>query len=759
MRNEPYVAYHLETFNLSTSMQTFSRTFTMDSPTDNNINFDFNLGGNTANTYIDSASLKKVNCGISPPSIQCECPAPAQPGNAVTVSNVNQLQNAISQARNQNGNMTIRVNPGVYQVNNTLVIEPNMTNLSIVGATGNRDDVFIKAEGPFGGINNVILVQADDFTVGHLTIGESSGHAIQIQAEQDADNFTAINVRFVDVLTQLLKVSRVEDGPDPFSDNGRVMCCAFEFTAGIAYQNYTGGIDAHRSKNWLVQNNTFKGIRSPDGIIAEHAIHFWRSSEGTMAIGNRIDNCDRGVGFGLTNPGDGHRGGLVMNNFIHVNRGVGIGLEHSPNTKVYNNTVINDNYSRSIEYRFAATTNVQILNNLVSGEISDRGENDGAGGYIDFNYRVFDRSIFANADNYDYHLVGTPAGIVDAGTPLSEVNVDIDCDNRVSGAGMDIGADEVSGGNDQNQCQQQGQTCNDSDNCTIGETYDANCNCTGGTYTDADGDGLCIGNDPDDNDPCNPNSCNSCNVFDDQDFESGWGIWNDGGSDARRSTKDASYANSGSRCVRLRDNSGSVSSTYTDALDMSAVTSVNVSFSYIANSMENNEDFFFEISTDGGTSYAIIQEWNAGSEFVNGTRYNETVTINQNFTDNTRFRFRCDASGNGDLIYIDDVLIEACGGTILPVKVEILPTSIAVNLYPNPANHSIQLDCEISENTHAQIQVYDNLGQLVKNMTNIELYEGTQTLNVDVSDLSTGMYFCTLKSDKWQTVKKFVIAR
>ena len=308
-------------------------------------------------------------------------------------------------------------------------------------------------------------------------------------------------------------------------------------------------------------------------------------------------------------------------------------------------------------------------------------------------------------------------------------------------------------------CPQQGQNCNDNNPCTTGETYDANCNCTGGVYTDTDGDGLCIGEDPNDNDPCNPNPCNGCDVFDDQDFESGWGIWNDGGSDVRRSINDANYANNGSYCARLRDNSGALSSMYTDALDMSALTSVDVSFSYITNSMENNEDFFLEFSTNNGTSYAVIGRWVRERDFDNGTRYNETVSIDGPLSSNTRLRFRCDASDNGDLVYIDDVRIEACGGTISTAKVEVLSASVSVNLYPNPANQSIQIDCEMSENTQAQIQVYDNIGQLVKNMTNIELHEGTQTLNVDVSDLPAGMYFCALQSNEWQTVKKFVIAR
>jgi|GEM_PF-623800 len=777
----PYTDYHYQTVNLTPNMQEFTATFTMNSATDNNVNFDFNLGGNATNTYIDFASLRKANCGgcpsagtpcndgdsnttndvedgncncsgtpINPPTTDCDCPDLSTNGTVVSVSNITQLQNAIN---NSNGNTTIMVQPGDYVLNYGLSISADKPNLTIMGATGNRDDVTLRGLGwNNSAVTHIFDVSADGFTVANMTLRDVYYHLIQIHSENDADDFTAQNVRFLDGKEQLLKVSA---GASTFSDRGRVLCCAFEFTAGIAYQNYTGGIDAHKSKDWLVQNNTFKGIRSPDDVVAEHAIHFWRDCEGTRAIGNQIERCDRGIGFGLGNVYEnGHRGGLIMNNFVHTNRDVGIGLEYAPDIKVYNNTVITDNYPRSIEYRFPGTSNVQIINNLVSGEISDR--SSGATGTLTTNYQVSNSNIFVDAANYDYHLAGTPSGIVDAGTALSEVTADIDCDNR--NGGIDIGADEVAGGNAGNDCQQQGQTCNDGNNCTTGSTYDANCNCVGGNYTDADGDGLCIGEDPNDNDPCNPNACNGCDVFDEENFENGWGIWNDGGSDVRRNSRDAAYANSGNFCVRLRDDTGSASSISTDALNMNTVTSVDISFSYIPVSMENNEDFFLEFSNDG-VAYAVVGRWIRGRDFENDIRYNETITIDGPFGSNTRFRFRCDASGNGDFIYIDDIVIEACGGAISLAKVEVPATSISVNLYPNPANHNIQLDCEISENTQAQMQIYDNVGQLVKNMTNIELNEGIQTLNVDVSDLPSGMYICALQSNEWQTVKKFVIAR
>ncbi len=44
-------------------------------------------------------------------------------------------------------------------------------------------------------------------------------------------------------------------------------------------------------------------------------------------------------------------------------------------------------------------------------------------------------------------------------------------------------------------CALTGQTCDDGDNCTTGETYDGDCECNGGILQDSDNDGVCDAND------------------------------------------------------------------------------------------------------------------------------------------------------------------------------------------------------------------------------------------------------------------------
>ncbi|MEO1259805.1 MAG: G8 domain-containing protein [Bacteroidota bacterium] len=163
--------------------------------------------------------------------------------------------------------------------------------------------------------------------------------------------------------------------------------------------------------------------------------------------------------------------------------------------------------------------------------------------------------------------------------------------------------------------------------------------------------------------PPPPTGCTWATI-DANDFESGWGIWNDGGSDCRRSIHDDEFAASGEYCVRLRDNTNTSVMT-TDDLDLSNFEEIKVEFAYVCISMDNsNEDFWLQISTDGGDSFVTVEEWNEGDEFENEEGYLDVVTIaGMTFTENTQLRFRCDASGNADKVYIDDVTISGCGSS------------------------------------------------------------------------------------------------
>ena len=148
------------------------------------------------------------------------------------------------------------------------------------------------------------------------------------------------------------------------------------------------------------------------------------------------------------------------------------------------------------------------------------------------------------------------------------------------------------------------------------------------------------------------------------EFESGFGNWNDGGSDCSLYTS-GTRAHQGNNAIDIQDNSTPpASTTYTDNLALAAYDQVKVDFWYYCYSMDNsNEDFWLQISTDGGSNWTTVEEWNLGDEFVNEQFYPDSVIITGfTLTNNTQLRFRCHASGNADDVYIDEVLISAQGG-------------------------------------------------------------------------------------------------
>lgn len=370
----------------------------------------------------------------------------AQPGADMYVSyvtNVGGLRTAITDARTRlPQTTTIFLTDGTYDLTGQQGFWIDVPGLTIRGQSGTRDAVTIRGGGMTGGTTHVFWIAADDVTLADMTIGWVKHHPIQVFGEQDVDRLRVRNLRIADGGQQLLKVST--DFKTAMSDDGIVECSLFEYTAGIGPSWYIGGIDAHRSVGWIVRDNTFRNIRSPEtaddgrGNWAEHAVHFWSDSKNTIVERNIIVNSDRGIGFGL---GDrGHAGGIIRNNMIFHDASygdVGIGLENAADVHVLHNTIFfNNNYQNAIEYRFGGTR-ATIANNLTNKRITAR---DGGTATLTTNATNAAAEWFANVAAGNLRLTRAIAGITDSGTSASNTPTDIDRATRANPP--DIGADE-----------------------------------------------------------------------------------------------------------------------------------------------------------------------------------------------------------------------------------------------------------------------------------------------------------------------------
>ncbi|RMG87745.1 MAG: T9SS C-terminal target domain-containing protein, partial [Bacteroidetes bacterium] len=261
-------------------------------------------------------------------------------------------------------------------------------------------------------------------------------------------------------------------------------------------------------------------------------------------------------------------------------------------------------------------------------------------------------------------------------------------------------------------------------------------------------------------------------------FEGGWGIWNDGGSDARRSINDAAYANTGSYCIRLRDNT-STSVMTTDVLDLSAYSELTVNFSYYVRSFEGTEDFWLQLSTDGGATYTTIEDWVRTIDFNNNERHNPSVIIPGPFTNNCRLRFRADASGNSDWVYIDDVDIQGCangngGNSALPTEETPVTepvsdttspdidldsdnhSSIQLMLFPNPATDFVRVVYRLPAGQSGRLVLANLTGQPIRTF---DAPADVPEMRLEIGDLTPGYYFIQLSGGEEGVVKKLVVIR
>ncbi len=247
-------------------------------------------------------------------------------------------------------------------------------------------------------------------------------------------------------------------------------------------------------------------------------------------------------------------------------------------------------------------------------------------------------------------------------------------------------------------------------------------------------------------------------------FESGWDGWSDGGSDCARVSSSRSYE--GSYSIRIRDNSGTESAMTSESFDLSSYDSVEVEFYFYPNSMESGEDFWLRFYN--GSSWSTVASYARGTDFNNNTYYVATVTLNAasfNFASDSQFRFQCDASGNADRIYVDQVTIKGIIGSGFIPNVNSIVDLVGMNygialdnsnetdfeydfkMYPNPVKNVLNIELVDAES--ATFRITNLLGQTVK--SGILRQQG-----IDVSSLQDGIYVIEVNDGDENMIRKFI---
>lgn len=360
----------------------------------------------------------------------------------IRVANESDLQRAVGQLRS---GTSIVLAPGDYRLSRTLSINGTYSDVTLRGATGNRDDVRIYGGGmttPTRDVPHAIWIGGNvrNITIADLTVRDVAAHAIVFNAGTESP--TVSNVHLADAGAQFIKSN---PGATGGVDNGVIEKSLFEYTT-TAPSDYTNGVDVHTGTNWAIRDNVFRNIVGPAGTLAGPAVLVWNRSANTTTERNRFINCARSISYGLVERDGGrdHRGGVIRNNLIFRSKtqagDVGIMVADSPGTQVLNNTVfLSGTYASPIEYRYRGSANLVVVNNIVDGTITSR---DGATASEHHSIQRASAMLFVDADAGDLHLSPRAVEAIDRGAPLSAVPDDWDRDPRPLGAAPDIGADE-----------------------------------------------------------------------------------------------------------------------------------------------------------------------------------------------------------------------------------------------------------------------------------------------------------------------------
>ena len=79
--------------------------------------------------------------------------------------------------------------------------------------------------------------------------------------------------------------------------------------------------------------------------------------------------------------------------------------------------------------------------------------------------------------------------------------------------------------------------------------------------------------------------------------------------------------------------------------------------------------------------------------------------------------------------------------------------------YPNPFNPSTQLEFGISKLGFVSLRIYDILGKEVATIVNEKLSPGIYKYEFNGSNLSSGIYFYTIKAGDFTETKKMTLIR
>lgn len=124
-----------------------------------------------------------------------------------------------------------------------------------------------------------------------------------------------------------------------------------------------------------------------------------------------------------------------------------------------------------------------------------------------------------------------------------------------------------------------------------------------------------------------------------------------------------------------------------------------------------------------------------------------------------------------DMSFINQSTGWACGNAIISktqngavTSISQTSTSVPQNFslkqnYPNPFNPETKINFDIKNSTFVSLKVFDMTGKEIKTLVNENIFAGSYEINFDGSELNSGVYFYTLKTDGFTETKKMMLVK
>ncbi len=127
---------------------------------------------------------------------------------------------------------------------------------------------------------------------------------------------------------------------------------------------------------------------------------------------------------------------------------------------------------------------------------------------------------------------------------------------------------------------------------------------------------------------------------------------------------------------------------------------------------------------------------------------------------NTKYKYRLkqlDFDGNSKYLGELDV-----GVNFTDVNNSFLNSSAINELiqnYPNPFNSTTIISWQMLVNSYVQLKVYDMLGREIATLVDNELSAGVHNVEFKANNLTSGIYFYRIQTDKFTTIKKMLLIK